>query len=64
MPKPWLPCGNLTVYYGPMPCVGGSPWQKLSRLRTGGQAKVDAHIHLFDQIWKQFKHVALECIKH
>eukprot|EP00972_Heterocapsa_arctica_P012713 1867073-Heterocapsa_arctica.AAC.1 len=43
-----------------MPCVGGSPWQKLNRLRTGGQAKIDAHIHLFDQIWEKFKHVALE----
>eukprot|EP00972_Heterocapsa_arctica_P012714 1867074-Heterocapsa_arctica.AAC.1 len=46
-----------------MPCVGGSPWQKLNRLRTGEQAKVDAHIRFFDKIWEKFKHVALQCIK-
>eukprot|EP00972_Heterocapsa_arctica_P078690 11603420-Heterocapsa_arctica.AAC.1 len=34
-----------------MSCWGGSPWQNLNHLRTGGQAK-------------KLKHVALECVKH
>eukprot|EP00972_Heterocapsa_arctica_P001538 221784-Heterocapsa_arctica.AAC.1 len=52
------------LLWASMPCLGGSPWQNLNRLRTGGRAKVDAHIHLFDQIWAKLTRVALECLKH
>eukprot|EP00972_Heterocapsa_arctica_P021839 3212246-Heterocapsa_arctica.AAC.1 len=47
-----------------MPCVGASPWQNTNRLRTGGQAKVDAQIDLFHRICGNFELVALECLKH
>eukprot|EP00972_Heterocapsa_arctica_P000854 119422-Heterocapsa_arctica.AAC.1 len=47
-----------------MPCVGGSPWQNLNRLRTGGQEKVDAHIRVFDRRSENLARVALECLKH
>eukprot|EP00972_Heterocapsa_arctica_P003755 560211-Heterocapsa_arctica.AAC.2 len=30
-----------------MPCVGGSPWQNINRLRKGGKERVEAHIALF-----------------
>jgi hypothetical protein len=52
------------LLWASMPCVGGSPWQNLNRLRTGGQTKVDAHIAIFDQIWAKFELVAAECINH
>eukprot|EP00972_Heterocapsa_arctica_P030506 4491895-Heterocapsa_arctica.AAC.1 len=65
MPKQWLLRGPPSSYWwASMPCVGGSPWQNLNRLRTGGQAKVDAHIALFNKIWANFELVAVECITH
>eukprot|EP00972_Heterocapsa_arctica_P031553 4647588-Heterocapsa_arctica.AAC.1 len=52
------------LLWASMHCVEGSPWQNLNRLRTGGQAKVDVHILLFNKIPEKSKHVAHECIKH
>ena len=52
------------LLWASMPCIGGSPWQRINRHKPGGLEKLNAHIKDWYKIRTAFKVVARECIKH
>ena len=52
------------LLWAPIPCTGGSPWQKINSKKPGGPERIKEHQILFNKIQASFRIVAKECHKH
>ena len=52
------------LLFAAMPCTGGSPWQRLNRLKPGGPRMMMKHRKLFNDLWSNFDIICGEIQRH
>ena len=53
--------GKDCLLWASIPCIGGSPWQRINRRKPGGMKRLRYHRLEWKRIWTNFEKVAHEC---